>query len=88
MNGGSSMMAKISESLDIRWPCPDDRLIGRVLSLNNAIAFSDYPAERHALMLKGYFRAGHVLVDQCRKNPHEGHSMIYPILFAIGTRWK
>ena len=33
-------------------------------------------------MLKGYFRAGHVLVDQCRKNLHEGHTVIYPILFC------
>jgi hypothetical protein len=75
-------MPKISSSLEIRWPCPDDRLVGKVLSWNNAIAFSDHPAEREALMLKGYFRAGHVLVDQCRKNPHEGHTMIYPILFC------
>jgi hypothetical protein len=76
------MMPKISANLEVRWPCPDDRLIGKVVNWNNAIAFSDYPAERHALMLKGYFRAGHVLVDQCRKNPHEGHTMIYPILFC------
>jgi hypothetical protein len=75
-------MTKISASLQTRWPCPDDRLVGKVLNWKNAIAFSDYPAEREALMLKGYFRAGHVLVDQCRKNPHEGHTMIYPILFC------
>jgi hypothetical protein len=76
------MMAKISAGLEMRWPRPDDRLLRKVVSWNNAIAFSDDPAERHALMLKGYFRAGHVLVDQCRKNPNEGHVLIYPILFC------
>src|SRR5271166_5891998 len=76
------MMAKISEDLKFRWPHPDDRLLRKVASWSKAVAFSDNPAERHALMLRGYFRAGHVLVDQCHKNPHEGHTMIYPILFC------
>jgi hypothetical protein len=76
------MMAKISEGLEFRWLRPDDRLLRKVASWSKAVAFSDYPAERHALMLKGYFRAGHVLVDQCHKNPHEGHTMIYPILYC------
>ena len=75
-------MAKISASWEMRWPCPDDPLVGKVVSWNNAIAFADDPAERQALMLKGYFRAGHVLVDRCCKNPYEGHYMIYPILFC------
>ncbi len=75
-------MAKISASLEMRWPRPDDRLLGKVLSWNNSVAFSDYPAERNALMLKGYFRAGHVLVDKCRENLNEGHTLVYPILFC------
>jgi len=33
-------------------------------------------------MLKGYFRAGDVLVDTCLQNPNEGHTLIYPILFC------
>jgi hypothetical protein len=76
------MMAKISESLETRWPRPDDRLLGKAGSWNSAIAFSDNPAERHALMLKGYFRAGDVLVDSCLKNLNEGHTLIYPILLC------
>ncbi len=75
-------MAKISASLDKRWPRPDDRLLGKVISWNNVITFSDYSAERNVLMLKGYLRAGHVLLDKCLKNLNEGHTMIYPILFC------
>lgn len=75
-------MAKISESLEIRWPRPDDRLLGKVGSWDNAGAFSDNPAERHALMLRGYFRAGDLLLDKCRENLNEGHTLIYPILFC------
>ena len=75
-------MIKISPNVEKQWPFPDDQLLGKVLSWNNVITFSEYPAERHFLMLRGYFRAGHVLVDKCRKNLHEGHTMIYPILFC------
>jgi len=66
----------------MRWPRPDDRLLGKVVSWNNAVAFSDYTAERNALMLKGYFGAGHVLVAKCRENLNEGHTLVYPILFC------
>jgi hypothetical protein len=75
-------MAKISESLEVRWPRPDDRLLGTVRSLNNAMAFSDNPVERHALMLRGYFRGGDLLLDRCLENVNEGHTLIYPILFC------
>jgi hypothetical protein len=75
-------MAKISGSLDIRWLRPDDRLLSKVDSWNDAMAFSGDPAERNALMSKGYFRAGYILIDRCRQNIHEGHVLIYPILFC------
>jgi hypothetical protein len=75
-------MAKLSETLGNAGPIPEDRLLGKVLSWNNVIAFADYPAERNVLMLKGYFRAGHVLVDKCCENLREGHTLIYPILFC------
>jgi hypothetical protein len=75
-------MAKISAGLDFRWLRPDDRLLSKVVSWNDAMVFSGDPAERNALMLKGYFRAGHILIDQCRENLNEGHLLIYPILFC------
>jgi hypothetical protein len=75
-------MAKISASLDIRWPRPNDRLLSKVDSWNDAMAFSGDPVERNALMSKGYFRAGYILIDRCRQNIHEGHVLIYPILFC------
>jgi len=76
------MMAKISSTLDFRWPRPDDQLLRRVVSWYDAMVFSDDPVERHALMSNGYFRAGHVLIDQCLENFHERHVLIYPILFC------
>jgi hypothetical protein len=77
------MMAKLSANLEKNvWPFPDDRLLGKVLSWNNVTSFSAHPDERPALMLRGYFRAGHVLVEKCSKNLNEAHALIYPILFC------
>lgn len=76
------MIAKISESSERPWPRLGDSLLRRVINWDNAVAFSDYFAERHALMLKGYFRAGQVFFDQCLKNKHEKHILLYPILFC------
>jgi hypothetical protein len=69
------MMAK-------RLPCRDDRLISEVDSWNNAMTFSDDPAERHVLMWRGYFLGARLLVDHCGEKPHEGHTLIYPIWFS------
>jgi hypothetical protein len=75
-------MAKISASIDFRWPCPDDRLVRKAVDWRNAITFSDYPTQRHALILDGYFRAAHALVDHCGTKMYKRQTMIYPILFC------
>ncbi|MFZ0245591.1 MAG: hypothetical protein WAL68_07940 [Candidatus Binatus sp.] len=75
-------MAKISESVEIRWPRADDRLLRKAVDWSSAITFSNYSAERHALILNGYFQAGHALVDHCQRNTYERQVMIYPILFC------
>ncbi len=76
------MMAKISSSLEQRWPYPDDQLLRKAVNWKNAITFSDYPAERHVLIRNGYFLAGHALVERCQNDTYERQVMIYPILFC------
>jgi hypothetical protein len=75
-------MAKISESLEMLWPCPDDRLVRKAADWSNAVTFPDDAPQRHALIMSGYFRAAHTLVDQCSTNMYERQIMIYPILFC------
>ncbi|MGD0118743.1 MAG: hypothetical protein ABSD30_11810, partial [Candidatus Binatus sp.] len=75
-------MAKSSANSEKLWPFRDDRLLGEVLRLESAIAFEDYSSDRHFLMMRGYFRAGHVLVGKCCENPNEKFAMVYPILFC------
>jgi hypothetical protein len=75
-------MPKISESLEMRWPCPDDRLVRKAVDWRHAITFSDSPTQRHVLMLSGYFRGAHALVEHCSTNMYERQTMIYPILFC------
>jgi len=75
-------MAKLSADLDMRWPSLDDRLVRKAVDWRKAITFSDYPEQRHVLMLHGYFRAGHALIELCQSETHEGQLVIYPILFC------
>jgi hypothetical protein len=75
-------MAKSSANSEKLWPFQDDRVLGEFRNWSSAVAFDDYSADRHFLMMRGYFRAGHVLVDKCCENPNEKYAMIYPILFC------
>jgi hypothetical protein len=75
-------MAKILASLEMPWPCPDDRLVRKAIDWRRATTFPDNPPQRHALILSGYFRAAHALVDHCSTNTYERQTMIYPILFC------
>lgn len=74
--------AKISASLEMPWPCLDDRLVRKAIDWGHAITFPDNPPQRHVLISIGYFRAAHALVDHCSTNMYEEQTMIYPILFC------
>jgi hypothetical protein len=57
-------------------------LVRKAVDWRRAISFSDNSPQRDVLILSGYFRAPHALVDHCSTNMYEQQTMIYPILFC------
>ena len=58
-----------------------DRLLRDSEDWNRGVDFSRDETSRHVHIWSGYENAGAALVKACQKEPHQRHSLIYPILF-------
>ncbi len=64
-----------------RWPKKGDRLQRKTKDWETGVDFSDDGISRHVHIWHGYMSAGDALVEEYRRNPHQRHFLIYPILF-------
>jgi hypothetical protein len=67
---------------EYRWPAKGDRLFRTADDWEKSVNFSNHYISRRAAIWDGYMRSGDVLVEECRRNPADRHSLVYPILYC------
>jgi hypothetical protein len=58
-----------------RWPKKGARLLRKTIDWNTGADFSGDVLSRHVHIWRGYMSAGDALVEYCRRNPQERHSI-------------
>ncbi|MER2635697.1 MAG: hypothetical protein ABTQ30_17780 [Rhizobiaceae bacterium] len=68
----------VFDAINGRWPKHGDRL----LSSGRDVFLANSEAERSFRLLRGYKRAGDILIQNAMTDPHHRDSLIFPALFS------
>lgn len=73
--------AEIALNQDYRWPKKGDRLLRPSDDWDKSVEFVTDASSRHVFIWCGFMIAGAALIEQCKRDSHDRHFLVYPILF-------
>lgn len=73
--------AEIALNQEYRWPKKGDRLLRPSDDWDKSVEFATDASSRHVFIWSGFMIAGAALIEQCKRDSHDRHFLVYPIFF-------